>query len=224
MTDALAIKVNIQFSPIPESLKDIPDVFPIEITLINRDNPFFFDVSFFSGSDESFGNEITLKLEYYDLLLNKYEEETVIGVKNSTPPLFIGDTQHSKTLKAIESIEKALKESNSNTVYKTRYNVEAPIIIEDPFAYVADLLPDLLSEMSKDIVENPLIREFIIRSKKSIYNSNRNNDILEYYFEDHDNLRNKIRILENCKLVYNITYNNVDRFVITEHLLEKLTG
>lgn len=48
--------------------------------------------------------------------------------------------------------------------------------------------------------------------------------VLAYYFEDHSHLRNKLRILENYGLIYEITYNNVARFVISKELAVYLTS
>ncbi|MBD2615013.1 MAG: hypothetical protein RMY62_009780 [Nostoc sp. ZfuVER08] len=48
--------------------------------------------------------------------------------------------------------------------------------------------------------------------------------VLAYYFEDHSHLRNKLRILENYGLIYEITYNDVARFVISEELAAYLTS
>ncbi len=45
---------------------------------------------------------------------------------------------------------------------------------------------------------------------------------LSYYFEDHQDLRQKIRILENHGLVQNITHTNVERFSISEELADYL--
>jgi hypothetical protein len=47
---------------------------------------------------------------------------------------------------------------------------------------------------------------------------------LAYFFDDHPDLENKVRILENLGLVQDITYNNVKRFVFTEELVDYLTA
>jgi len=78
--------------------------------------------------------------------------------------------------------------------------------------------------VKNDLSEHPFGREFIIISKNWIYSENPNNLVFEYYFEDHPYLRNKLRILENYVLIYEITYNDTPRFVISEELAAYLTG
>lgn len=82
-------------------------------------------------------------------------------------------------------------------------------------------LPDLFSEMRDDLKENPHHREFILMNRNAFYMSG-DQVTLSYYFEDHPDLRQKIRILENHGLVTDITYTNVDRFSISENLVEYL--
>lgn len=83
-------------------------------------------------------------------------------------------------------------------------------------------MPDLLAEMRADLAEHPLRREFILLQKDWIYNSR---DVtLTYYFEDHPELANKIRILENHSLVRDIKHNDVSRYVISERLAGYLLG
>jgi hypothetical protein len=72
--------------------------------------------------------------------------------------------------------------------------------------------------MRSDLQNCPFAREFIIMNKGVMYCEDTNNFTLKYYFEDHAYLRNKLRILENQALVYEITYNDAPRFVISEEL------
>jgi len=80
-------------------------------------------------------------------------------------------------------------------------------------------MPDLLAEMKADLLKSPLSREFILLKHGWIYNGS---DVLVYYFEDHDELHNKIQILQNLGLIKEITYNNVERLVINEELADYL--
>ncbi len=85
-------------------------------------------------------------------------------------------------------------------------------------------MPDLLGEMRKDLAKNPLARDFVILKKSSVYNADSDKMILVYYFDDHRDLRNKLRILENHGLIEEITFNNTERFVLTEALVGYLTA
>jgi len=92
----------------------------------------------------------------------------------------------------------------------------------DSFAKVEKLIPDLLAEMKSDLIDHRLFREFVLLEKGWVYNYP--GDYLVYYFEDHPELRNKVRILENHGLVKDVKYNNVARYVMSEELAERLLG
>lgn len=77
-------------------------------------------------------------------------------------------------------------------------------------------MPELLTEMKLDLQGNPLNRDFVIMSKGWTYNGK----TVAYYFETHENLKEKMTVLENHGLVQNITYNNVDRYRMSEELVE----
>ncbi len=90
------------------------------------------------------------------------------------------------------------------------------------FRKIGRLMPELLAEMRADLARNPVAREFVLLTRRGTYWSKGHE--LVYYHEDHDNLRSKIQILENLNLVYEITYNNTDRFIITEELADYLSN
>lgn len=84
-------------------------------------------------------------------------------------------------------------------------------------------MPELLSEMRVDLSKNPLIRAFSLRKKKLTYMEPTDPEFI-YYYEDHDQLRgSKVRILENVGLINEITSGNVERFVMTEKLVDYLS-
>jgi F-box protein 11 len=56
---------------------------------------------------------------------------------------------------------------------------------------VEAMMPELFKEMRADIKQNPLQREFVLLSRKWSYNADPNNQILVYYFEEHEHLRQK---------------------------------
>ena len=91
----------------------------------------------------------------------------------------------------------------------------------DPYQKIEKLLPDLIAEMKKDLSEQPLKREFVLLGKRWVYWAS--GDELCYYFEDHPDLKSKIRILENYGLVDDISFNEVDRYNISEEFADYLT-
>ena len=82
-------------------------------------------------------------------------------------------------------------------------------------------MPELLAEMRKDLAENPLGREFVILKKTWRYWAKGNE--LVYYYEEHPDLDNKLRILQNLGLIEDIAFNDVARYVVSEEFAEYLT-
>lgn len=222
LTDAPAVNTIINLSPVPEAFQRLRDVFPIVVPMIDRNNPFYFDVSLYAGSTETFGNNVELRLEYDDLYSNIYVQSTIIGVDRSAPPIRIGNDSGKKIIKSLEDIEKSINKLNSTP---KRINKPTNIIhlsVENIFEYIEEVIPDLIAEIKIDLVREPFVREFILFGKNWEYFENPKEQIFMYFFEDHPYLRNKLRILENCNLVYEISFNSVDRFVLSEQLVRYL--
>lgn len=89
------------------------------------------------------------------------------------------------------------------------------------FAKVKKLMPDLLAAMKKDLEESPLFRELILKKKGWIYNSG-GKPYIAYTFEEHEDLEEKIHILENCGFVRDVTFNNTARYRLTEEFADLL--
>ncbi|MBI2469981.1 MAG: hypothetical protein HYV59_01885 [Planctomycetes bacterium] len=90
----------------------------------------------------------------------------------------------------------------------------------DVFTRLERLMPLLLIEMRQDISQHPLCREFVLLKSNWAYWSKGNE--LCYYFDDHPDLLSQIQILENYSLVREITYNNVQRYIMTEEFAQYL--
>jgi len=95
------------------------------------------------------------------------------------------------------------------------------------FSKLEKVMPELLEDMRKDLAEHPLKREFVLLEKSWIYNGGRTpgdgSIYLAYYYEDHDDLDDKITILCNHRLIVDITFNMVKRYNFTEDLVDYLT-
>jgi hypothetical protein len=226
LTDAPAVDVKINILPLPQMIRerDCDSLFPLQISVIDRNNPFFFDVSTYYQAEERFGKDVYLEVEYYDLAGNFSPYKTKIEVSGSVSPITIGNDNPAKMVKALESINEVLLKLTIS-----RENAAKPSFVlskpsESIFTDIENLIPELLAEMKKKLREYPVAREFIIMPKGAVYNGDKNNLILQYFFEDHDWLRSKLRILENHALIYEITYNNTLRFVISEELATYLTN
>jgi len=89
------------------------------------------------------------------------------------------------------------------------------------FMKLEKLMPDLISEMRKDLTSNPLSREFVILKRSWSYWAKGYE--LVYYFDDYPDLENKLLILQNYGLIHDITYNNTKRYIMSEELVGYLT-
>jgi hypothetical protein len=88
------------------------------------------------------------------------------------------------------------------------------------FERVERLMGALLAEMRRDLAEYPLRREFVVMKRTWSYWAKGNE--LFYYYDDHADLDDKLRILENEGLVRETTYNNAKRYVLSEELADYL--
>jgi hypothetical protein len=87
------------------------------------------------------------------------------------------------------------------------------------FNEAKDKMPGLIGEIKKDL-ENPeylLVREFFIISKRNILNTD--SKTLVYYYEEHEDLKEKVQILENMGFVTDITPGNCPKYRMTEEFV-----
>ena len=89
------------------------------------------------------------------------------------------------------------------------------------FARLEKLMPELLSAMRQDLNEKPLRREFEVSGYVGRYAMEAY--CFNYYEVDHPELADKVRILQNYKLVEDISHANWKRYVISEILADYLT-
>ncbi len=220
ITENPALNVEVTVIPLPETMKNLEKLFPLKISLIDRQNPFFFDINLYGGRD--FKEDVHLTIKYNDASANSYTYETIIEPKRSLPPVTIGNDNFGNAVKALEKIEKALLAAKQPREKIIKSSFVLPRISTEIFVYIQNLIPELLKEMKDDLHGHQFVREFIIFSKEWTYIHDPNNVIFSYFFETHTYLRNKLRILENYGLIYEITHNNVARFILSEELVSYL--
>ena len=105
-------------------------------------------------------------------------------------------------------------QAEKSAAQELEYRRSIDIDSDQIFVEMERIIPDLLAEMRKDLTENPLSREFVVLKKGWSYRASGHE--LVYYFEDHPQLENKLRILLNNSLIQDITHTNVSRYVISE--------
>jgi hypothetical protein len=110
LTDAAALDVSITLDPPPQLWKDAANPFPLVLPVLDRANPFFLDVTTWHAAEERFGKDVKLRVEYHDLLGNRYDYAATPDVMKAVSPWRIGAEAGEKIAKSLESIEKTLKE------------------------------------------------------------------------------------------------------------------
>jgi len=90
------------------------------------------------------------------------------------------------------------------------------------YGHIERTMPDVLREMREDFGKHPVIREMILLdSEGNCYNGG---GVFSYYRSVHPDLDSMFQVLENNGLVQNITYNNTDRYRVSEAFARYLQG
>ena len=92
-----------------------------------------------------------------------------------------------------------------------------------PFARLDKQMPKLIAEMREDLHKSPLVRQFIVLSRKVTYNGG-DTPCFMYFLEDHDSLMSLMTIMEHAGAIYDIRFNRVPRYNFTEEFVEHLIG
>ena len=82
-------------------------------------------------------------------------------------------------------------------------------------------MPELLAEMRADLTKYPLSREFVLLKKSWVYLGVGHE--LRYFYEDHNQLDNKVQIMQNVEAIKDIAFNKVKRFIFTEAFVDYLS-
>ncbi len=111
LNDAVALDISLTFDPFPLWLEEhFKDDFPLEIPVIDKNNPFRMEISGFGFRREAFGDEpIKLILAYKDILGNQYKSEQHISPQKNLQPMAIGEDVREKLIKVIERLAKSLE-------------------------------------------------------------------------------------------------------------------
>ena len=88
------------------------------------------------------------------------------------------------------------------------------------FERMERLMPALLAEMRQDLASKPLRREVQLRKRRLSYGT-KGNELL-YYYEDHEDLDDKLQILQNENLAESISSAEPKQFLLSEELAEYL--
>lgn len=107
---------------------------------------------------------------------------------------------------------KAVSESAALRSLETRSHPEDEELL---FLRLEQLMPGLMEEIRKDLTAHPLKRHFVTLSRRWVYWAS--GDELVYYYEDHPELDDKVRILLNYGLIRDVTRDtNAKHYLFTE--------
>lgn len=104
--NAVALDITLTFDPFPRTLGEhFREDFPLEISVIDKNNPFRMDISGFGFRDQAFGeDDAKLILIYKDVLGNQYRTEQIINPQKNLQPMCIGEDINVRLVKAIEKL------------------------------------------------------------------------------------------------------------------------
>ena len=133
-------------------------------------------------------------------------------------PYFIEKNEIAETLKSeLKKIADFLKPQSRRPPIPRDRRSEDRTTLER----MESLMPSLFAEMRNSLNSHPLKREFIVVSQGSIFTAGRK-EPLAFYYESHENLADEVGVLVNEGLVTDIRYNAVDRYVMSEPLVQYL--
>ncbi|WP_375450603.1 hypothetical protein [uncultured Devosia sp.] len=83
-----------------------------------------------------------------------------------------------------------------------------------PFPDLEFKAPKLIAEMRNDLTREPLVRQFILLSRRVTYNPGAT-PFFKYFHEDHDYLLSVMTIMEHAGAIHDIAFNDVPRYNFT---------
>lgn len=93
-----------------------------------------------------------------------------------------------------------------------------------PFSRLEKQAPELIAEMRADLQTSPLTRQIIVLPNRRVMYTGGSTPYFAYFLDDHPEIMSILTILEHNGAVYEITFNNVPRFTLTESFVSYLVG
>jgi len=108
LTSSPALNVQIELTPEPPIFTRLaPNTFPINVSIIDQTNPFYFDVCPTVNAAEEFGEHTELNVTYEDMLGNEYLLHSSLEVKDGSSPLQVGTDPLVRIANGIDEIKKS---------------------------------------------------------------------------------------------------------------------
>ena len=106
LNSAPAIDVEFQIEPLAGVLNGLEKYFPIRLPVVDRNTPFFLDVTLFHSFDEEVPVEVKVVLKYRDVAGNEYSYRSQRPLKEAIHPIRIGTDPAERIANAIEKLTK----------------------------------------------------------------------------------------------------------------------
>jgi hypothetical protein len=121
--EAPALDVHLTFNTIPRAFANAPNIFPLQIPIIDRNNPFSMDLLKSFDIKRTFGIEpIYLELHYRDIAGKDYQERQLLDPFRSLSPVQIGSEDVDVIKKSLKELVKQMKRLNGLLADRTSPN------------------------------------------------------------------------------------------------------
>lgn len=109
LTDAPAVDVGLTLEPLPHVWRNVQNHFPMRIGVIDRANPFYFDLSPFTLAHEHIGEDVHFRAWYQDVAGRSFTFEQRLDVYRMLSPWKIGKPADEKLAHEVEGIRELLE-------------------------------------------------------------------------------------------------------------------
>jgi hypothetical protein len=108
LTDTPALNVRVKIAPARGLLTDLAKHFPLQVPVIDRSNPLFFDATLSSYVNTELAEDVKLVVEYSDLAGNEYQYISNTPLGEGLGPITIGNDVEQEIAKNLAKIEAKL--------------------------------------------------------------------------------------------------------------------
>ncbi len=109
VTDAPALDVEFSLTPLLGILTNLKKHFPIRLPVVDRNNPFFIDVTLTHTVEKELADDVVVDVSYRDLMGNKHSYVSDTPLCRASAPLTIGKEATEKIAESLDKIEKKLR-------------------------------------------------------------------------------------------------------------------
>lgn len=99
-------------------------------------------------------------------------------------------------------------------------NTDNQSVAKKHFLDVQKIMPNLIAEIKDDLEKSKDIREFFITNKSRAYDDHGLQKYFQYFYEEHENLDEKVEILQNNGFILISHQNNERMYQFTEDFVE----